>query len=79
MLRRAMEIAQKAHRGQVEKHGGPYIEHPMRLLNIRPTAKTTSVTMSDLPGDSFPETLLVNLSHLFFLPRSRTIPIEFLS
>ncbi|HUF10424.1 MAG TPA: HD domain-containing protein [Rhodothermales bacterium] len=31
-LRRAIEIAMEAHRGQVDKHGAPYILHPLCVM-----------------------------------------------
>ena len=32
MLERAIEIAVKAHKGQVDKGGSPYILHPLRVM-----------------------------------------------
>ena len=34
ILDRAKEIARAAHEGQVDKAGKPYIEHPMRVMNM---------------------------------------------
>ena len=34
ILDRAKEIARTAHEGQVDKAGKPYIEHPMRVMNM---------------------------------------------
>lgn len=34
ILDRAKEIAKVAHEGQVDKAGKPYIEHPMRVMNM---------------------------------------------
>lgn len=34
LLQRAIDIATKAHEGQVDKAGKPYIEHPLRVMNM---------------------------------------------
>ena len=34
MLNKAIEIATKAHEGQVDKAGKPYIGHPLRVMNM---------------------------------------------
>ena len=34
MLNKAIEIATKAHKGQVDKAGQPYIDHPLRVMNM---------------------------------------------
>lgn len=34
MLNKAIEIATKAHEGQVDKAGKPYIGHPLRAMNV---------------------------------------------
>lgn len=34
MLNKAIEIATKAHEGQVDKAGKPYIDHPLRVMNM---------------------------------------------
>ncbi len=33
LLQRAIEIATEAHKGQTDKAGAPYIEHPLRVMN----------------------------------------------
>ena len=35
-LERAIEIARKAHKGQVDKAGAPYIGHPLRVMERVP-------------------------------------------
>jgi len=37
MLQRAIEIANKAHEGQIDKAGQPYIEHPLRVMDMGTT------------------------------------------
>ncbi len=37
MLNKAIEIAHKAHAEQVDKVGQPYIEHPLRVMNMGTT------------------------------------------
>lgn len=34
MLNKAIEIATKAHEGQIDKAGKPYIGHPLRVMNM---------------------------------------------
>ena len=69
-IERAIEIAAKAHAGQVDKGGEPYILHPLRLMlgltgdNVRMTAvlhdvvEDTSVTLNDLKEEGFPQEVL---------------------
>jgi (p)ppGpp synthase/HD superfamily hydrolase len=45
MLKRAIEIAHAAHRGQIEKNGAPYIEHPLRLLSMAENMGNVPVTL----------------------------------
>ena len=65
-LERAIEIAARAHVGQVDKAGQPYILHPLRLmlsvntLHERMTAvlhdviEDTEITLEDLELEGFP-------------------------
>jgi (p)ppGpp synthase/HD superfamily hydrolase len=65
-LERAIELAARAHAGQVDKAGQPYILHPLRLmLAVRGThermaavlhdiVEDTDVTFDDLVREGFP-------------------------
>ncbi len=65
-LERAIEIAAKAHSGQVDKAGQPYVLHPLRLMLavstphermaavLHDVVEDTPVTLSDLEGEAFP-------------------------
>ena len=39
MLQRAIEIATKAHQGQTDKAGKPYIDHPLRVMRMGTTTE----------------------------------------
>lgn len=45
LLQRAIDIARRAHEGQVDKAGAPYIEHPLRVMRAleAPEAKIAGV------------------------------------
>lgn len=65
-LERAIEIATKAHSGQVDKAGQPYILHPLRLMLsvhslhermaavLHDVVEDTELTFSDLASEGFP-------------------------
>lgn len=67
MVQQAMEIATKAHAGQIDKAGSPYIEHPRFVAGLveGDTAKAvawlhdvvedTAVTLEDLSQEFPPE------------------------
>lgn len=69
-LERAIEIAARAHAGQVDKAGQPYILHPLRLmlavqgLHARMAAvlhdvvEDSATSFEDLRGEGFPEEVL---------------------
>ena len=69
-LERAIEIAARAHAGQVDKAGQPYILHPLRLLLavgsvhermaavLHDVVEDTSVTLDDLQAEGFPGEVL---------------------
>ncbi len=52
-LERALEIAARAHRGQVDKTGRPYILHPIRLmLNVSSPTEMLAALLHDTVEDS---------------------------
>ncbi len=53
MLQRAIEIANKAHEGQIDKAGQPYIEHPLRVMDMGATDEEKIVgVLHDVIEDS---------------------------
>jgi (p)ppGpp synthase/HD superfamily hydrolase len=69
-LERAIEIAAKAHAGQVDKAGQPYVLHPLRMMLavatpeariaavLHDVVEDTAVTFEELRGEGFPDTVL---------------------
>ncbi|HVR44776.1 MAG TPA: HD domain-containing protein [Thermoanaerobaculia bacterium] len=69
-IERAIEIAARAHAGQVDQAGAPYILHPLRVMlavgtpHERMTAvlhdviEDTSLTLEDLRAEGFPGEVL---------------------
>lgn len=65
-LERAIEIAARAHAGQIDKAGQPYILHPLRLMLavrtphermaaiLHDVVEDTPLTFDDLAGEGFP-------------------------
>lgn len=76
MLNKAIEIAAKAHAGQVDKGGAPYILHPLRvMLNCESEAakvcaalhdviEDTNITLDDLKAEGFTEEIITILDCL---------------
>ena len=72
-IERALQIAAGAHEGQKDKEGGPYILHPLRVMNavegeaekvvaiLHDVIEDTSVTAEDLRREGFGETVLAAL------------------
>lgn len=70
LLERALEIATKAHKGQVDKSGAAYIFHPIRMAELctteeekivallHDTIEDTSVTAEYLLEQGFPRTIV---------------------
>ena len=66
-LERAMEIAARAHAGQVDKAGAPYILHPIRMMlgvaslearmaaMLHDVVEDSDVTLEQLRAEGFPE------------------------
>ena len=75
-LERAIEIAAKAHAGQIDKAGQPYILHPLRvMLSVSDTesriaavlhdvVEDSEITLDDLRAEGFSEPILVALEAL---------------
>lgn len=69
-LERAIEIAAKAHAGQVDKAGQPYVLHPLRMMLAVTTAEArmaavlhdvvedTAVTLEELRDEGFPAAVI---------------------
>ncbi|MGH8029948.1 MAG: HD domain-containing protein [Arenimonas sp.] len=52
-LERAIELAAKAHAGQVDKAGAPYILHPLRLmLGVRTPEQRMAAVLHDIVEDT---------------------------
>ncbi len=69
-IEKALQIAAKAHEGQTEKDGQPYILHPLRVMNsvegeeakiaavLHDVIEDTEITEEDLRREGFSETVL---------------------
>lgn len=69
-IEKALQIAAKAHEGQKDKDGQPYILHPLRVMHtvagseaqiialLHDVVEDTSVTIEDLRAAGFSETIL---------------------
>ena len=69
-LERAIEIAAKAHAGQVDKAGAPYVFHPLRMMLavsspearmaavLHDVVEDTDVTFEQLQAEGFPTPVL---------------------
>lgn len=75
-IERAIEIAARAHAGQVDKAGEPYIVHPLRLMLsvtsdyermaavLHDVVEDTNITLEDLRSEGFPEEVLEAIAAL---------------
>jgi guanosine-3',5'-bis(diphosphate) 3'-pyrophosphohydrolase len=69
-LERAIEIAARAHAGQIDKGGQPYILHPLRVMLavkgkhermaavLHDVVEDTPITIDDLRSEGFPDEVL---------------------
>lgn len=85
LLERAIEIALRAHAGQVGKDGSPYILHPLRLMSrmetdeerivavLHDVVEDSEVTFEDLRAIGFSETVLEALQ---LLTHDKSTPYE---
>jgi (p)ppGpp synthase/HD superfamily hydrolase len=75
-LNKAVEIAFKAHAGQVDRNGQPYIGHVLRVMNmgrneeekicgvLHDVVEDTDVTFDDLRKEGFSESVIAALKCL---------------
>lgn len=75
-IEKALQIAARAHEGQLDKHGQPYILHPLRVMAavegeearivaiLHDVIEDTSVTVDDLRREGFSEAVLESLDRL---------------
>lgn len=80
LLQKAIEIATKAHAGQLDKAGEPYIEHPMRVMvagatddekivgALHDVIEDTHWTFEALIAEGFPMHIITALRHITRLP-----------
>jgi GTP diphosphokinase / guanosine-3',5'-bis(diphosphate) 3'-diphosphatase len=79
-LERAIEIAARAHQGQIDKAGAPYILHPLRVMLavthteeriaavLHDVVEDTSVTFDDLLAEGFAPNVLTAVQALTKTP-----------
>ena len=75
-IEKALQIAARAHEGQTDKNGQPYILHPLRVMNavedeaakivaaLHDVIEDSSVTVEDLRQEGFEEGVLAALECL---------------
>ncbi len=75
-IEKAIEIAARAHRGQVDKAGAPYIFHPLRLMLavttpdeqmaavLHDVVEDTPITLEDLAAEGFSPEVLAAIAAL---------------
>ena len=76
MLDKAIQCAVKAHAGQKDKAGAPYILHPLRIMMkmdsqagmiaamLHDVVEDSSVTLADLRDEGFSEEVIAAVDHL---------------
>ena len=76
MLEKAIQCAVKAHAGQKDKAGAPYILHPLRIMMkmdnqagmiaalLHDVVEDSSVTLADLCAEGFSEEVIAAVDHL---------------
>ena len=76
MLKKAISLAEKAHQGQVDKGGHPYILHPKRVMEkcetteekivamLHDVMEDTDYTADDLRKEGFSEEIITALLYL---------------
>ncbi len=75
-IEKALQIAARAHEGQVDKHGQPYILHPLRVMDavegeqarivaiLHDVIEDTSITADDLRREGFGQDALEAMDRL---------------
>jgi (p)ppGpp synthase/HD superfamily hydrolase len=80
LLERAIRLAAKVHKGQVDRFGHPFILHVMRVVThakdndermlaaIHDVLERSDLTIADLREKGFPEHVLLALTHISRVP-----------
>ena len=80
LIERAVRLAAKVHKGQVDRFGQPFILHVMRVIThakdpdeqllaaIHDVLERSDLTIADLREKEFPEHVLVALTHISRVP-----------
>lgn len=84
LLQKAIHIAEKAHSGQLDKSGSPYIEHVLRVMDAGVTTdekiagvlhdviEDSDWTAEALAAEGFPPHIVTALHHLTHLPEKES-------
>ncbi|MDX9750242.1 MAG: phosphohydrolase [Flavobacteriales bacterium] len=76
LLERAVRLATKAHKGQTDRFGQPYILHVLRVISaardpeerllaaLHDVLERSDITMAQLRDKGFPEPVLAALAHI---------------
>lgn len=80
LLERAIRLAAKVHKGQVDRFGHPFILHVLRVIAkghdadeqllgaVHDVLERSTLTVADLREKGFPEHVLVALTHISRVP-----------
>ena len=80
LAEKALSIAKKAHSGQVDKGGNPYIHHPLAVAGkmeteneivvalLHDVVEDTPYTLEDLKEEGFPDEVIEALEHITHAP-----------
>ncbi|MBP0019585.1 MAG: GTP pyrophosphokinase [Cyanobacteria bacterium SBLK] len=81
LLEKAIALAKKAHAGQIDKAGKPYINHPLRVMTalegldekivgvLHDTIEDSDLTLADLDRFGFPDSIIQAIDSLSKRPQ----------
>ncbi len=81
LLERAIRLATKAHKGQTDRFGQPFILHVLRVITnardpeerllaaLHDVLERSAITVEELREKGFPENVLTALTHISKLPQ----------
>ena len=71
MLNKAIEIAARAHNGQTDKGGKPYILHPLRVLLNFCESESEAVKICAVLHDVVEDTSITLRHERFYIPKEK--------